>query len=113
MSKKNLLDPAYNDLIPGGPMPEPPELSPDYANLHPSGPPNELCPGYVAPKPDAEEAPRGCGRIQVDLGNGLSASSCPSGGLSVFKNGRQLYSTEDLSAEDKKTIADFREKFSE
>jgi hypothetical protein len=162
MSEKNLLDPANNDLIPGGgPTIEPPELSPDYAERHPPEA-LELSPGYIeripkrtrpetadgAPAPQASlrlrnlmnpqtnelipedgfvpvpgvdpESPKlvkmetpdlmsfltkaaegghGCERIAVDLGGGLKASSCPSGGLSIFKDGVQVHSIDGLSAE--------------
>jgi len=130
-----LLDPANNELIPGGPNhdndgtlldPAMNELI-DGPDAPMENPPNDLCPGYVVPKPkpDAEPKPLmdvlkdaagggdGCGRVLVHLGGGLTASSCPSGGLSIFKDGRQLYSTEDLSPEDRQTVKDFREKFAD
>jgi hypothetical protein len=115
-----LLDPVNNELIPGGPshdtdgtLLDPKENDLIPSDDRPTMDPPELSPDYVAPKADAEAAPRGCGRIHVDLGHGLSASSCPSGGLSIFKDGKQLYSTEDLSPDDRQTIKDFREKFEE
>jgi len=129
--KARLLDPAFNDLIPDRPTIDPPELSPTYTELHPPEIP-ELAPDYVErPKKvrvqtgdlmsvltdiaergscGAEEIPHGCEREQVEIASGLVAVHCPSGGLSMFRDGKQIYTTEDLTEEERKAMLEFREK---
>jgi hypothetical protein len=131
MSDKNLLDPKDNDLIPDDDPDDPvddelkelmkSDLFPDDGLI--TGPPNDLCPDYVEPKKrvmarmgkglmslltDAAEGR--CNRVQVDIGGGITASSCPGGGLSIFKDGVQVHSVDGLSAKDQKIINDYRER---
>lgn len=126
--KARLLDPKNNELIPGFEIPaEPPnELCPDY--IEPPEIP-ELSPDYVEPPPkktvqtedlmsfltDAAAGifPAGCNRKEVEIASGLVVSHCEAGGgISIFRDGKQLYSTEDLTADEKRQIEEFREKFS-
>ncbi len=113
MSDKNFLNPKDNDLIPSDDPDDfmddelkdlmKSDLFPD--DNGPTPPPNDLCPDYVEP------AKRVCHRVQVNLGGGIIAKSCPSGGLSIFKDDVQVHWANDLSAEDKKIINDYRERF--
>ncbi len=132
MSTKNLLDPDQNDLIPdddlaelkkselfpcddGAPEPCDELLDPDHNDLIPRDglPParKKATGGLMEFLTEAAEGGHSCKRVQIDLGNGLVASSCPSGGLSVFKNGAQVYSIDGLSPEDQETVRDIRERY--
>lgn len=129
MSDKNLLDPAQNELIPtdapshdndgtlldprcneliedDGPTIEPPkrvlvqtgDLMSVLTNIAEGGSCN------------AEEAAHGCESERVEIASGLIAVHCPNGGLSMFRNGKQIFTTEDLTPEERQAMLDFREK---
>ncbi len=106
-----LLDPHFNDLIPGGPDHDNDGTLLDPAvneiiegpDVEVENPPNDLCPDYVEPaKPTlvhtgdlmsvlntiAEKAQgggegcgHGCERPTVEIAPGLTATECKSGGL--------------------------------
>jgi hypothetical protein len=135
MSDKKYLTPETNELIPtNGPSrdndgtlldPRVNELIPTDGQ-GPAEPPNELCPGYIEPPKKvavqtgdlmsvltaaAEEAQggvHGCStRERVEIAPGLWGSFCPSGGLTVFKNGVQVVDRMELSVEDRAAMNDF------
>ncbi len=134
MATKNLLDPDQNELIPKDELRKSDLFPEDDGNANPKGlldpDENDLIPRDDDPaigrRPKVRKEAEGlldiltraaeggghiCGRVQVDIGNGLKASSCPSGGLSIFKNGVQVYSVDGLSTEDQRAINEFRERY--
>ncbi len=137
MAAKNLLKPEDNDLIPDeGDLDELrksdlfPEddgnanpkglLDPDENDLIPrDGPPMARQLPKVRKKTGdlmdflttaAEGGGHGCERVHVELAPGLKASSCPSGGLSIFKNGKQVIDRTELSPDDRQAMNDFLER---
>ncbi len=131
VAPKNLLDPNENDLIPNewdlDELRKSDLFPRDDGNANPEGlldpDENDLIPRDGLPPArkktgdllefltEAAGGGHSCKRVQVDLGNGLQASSCPSGGLSVFKDGAQVFSIDGLSAEDQKVIREIRERY--
>lgn len=96
-----LLDPAVNNLIPGG----------DEGQAIQA--PNDLCPGYVVPNLDADALADALANVPtlgaagVTLAEGLRLEARECGGLAVFKGGRPVRDLTTLDAGDLLKISSY------